>query len=225
MSVLCFSGWGQKYDSLEFIFSDPFFIGQQISSADYLSYQSFEEFAANFGDRFSRVVIGWSLGAFVSSRLISQGKLSCDLLVLIAPPFQFIANQKCHEAMILDDFNNFVSKFSRSKQAAFAKFAKMIAYGDSKDRFILSDLAFSDSPYLKYWLEYLGNASCFELEFNNFPKTLIIAGKSDILVNYSQSAYFKQRIEKCQVKIVNQASHGLHLSNPDLVRHSIIKAL
>lgn len=161
----------------------------------------------------------------IASRLISQGQLSCDLLVLISPPFQFVADEDFGPAMSLDEYSGFFAKFARSEQLALTKFAKMIAHGDSQKSKILPQLTFSDSSNLKYWLEYLGTSSCLDLDFANFPKTLIISGKGDILVDPSQSDHFKQSIKPCQVEIIDEASHAVHHHDPDFTRQAIIKSL
>ena len=72
--ILCLSGWGQKFDSLEVIFKesnfDPFFV----SSFDYSATKSGEDFfdAISSQNLNPEILIGWSLGGQLAIRLIEK---------------------------------------------------------------------------------------------------------------------------------------------------------
>src|SRR3989338_8638032 len=90
--VLCLSGWGQKFDSLQSIF-DPIFFAQ---SFDYSRLNSVESFFS------------------VSEKKILQPKL----LVLLATPFQMVKDSRVQASMATASFNEFYKSFSQAPKQA-----------------------------------------------------------------------------------------------------------
>ena len=99
--ILCLSGWGQKFDSLEFIFNDQAFDPFSVSSLDYSRFDdvakffefvrerqfSLDEEDLQFGDSdeakkfHPEILVGWSLGGQLAVRLIEKKILKPKLLI------------------------------------------------------------------------------------------------------------------------------------------------
>ena len=87
-NILCLSGWGQKFDSLESIF-DPIFFARSLNYSKFNDVQKFftsiEQQKLN-----TEILVGWSLGGQLAIRLIEKQILQPKLLILIAPPFKWL---------------------------------------------------------------------------------------------------------------------------------------
>ena len=72
--ILCLSGWGQKFDSLEIIFKDPLFANFSVSSLNYSVLKSVEEVFVNLENnpQNPEIVIGWSLGEQLAVHAIEK---------------------------------------------------------------------------------------------------------------------------------------------------------
>ena len=76
--ILCFSGWGQKFDSLEPAFDDKKFANFEISSFDYSKFGGFDDFMANISKKALPdqlkydFMVGWSLGGQICLQLIQK---------------------------------------------------------------------------------------------------------------------------------------------------------
>jgi esterase/lipase len=106
--ILCLSGWGQKFDSLEQVFSESFFV----SSFDYSRLNGVEEFFTEIESQKLNpdIVIGWSLGGQLAIRLIERKILQPKLLILLAPPFQMVKDSRIQAGMAKATFEEFYQK-------------------------------------------------------------------------------------------------------------------
>ena len=110
LEIVSFSGWGQKYNSLETIFASDSFneINKKltITSVDYSKFFSFEDLLKNINYlvpslKSTNIMIGWSLGGQIILRLVAKKIFNPSLIILISPPFQMV--KQCLEVAI---FNN-----------------------------------------------------------------------------------------------------------------------
>src|SRR5262249_47693514 len=90
--TICLSGWGQAHDSLEII-------APQAQHVPYKPYPSFDAFAGTLHGIQCDMLIGWSLGGQLAARLVAAGILQPKRLVLLAAPFQFLADTHILDAM------------------------------------------------------------------------------------------------------------------------------
>ena len=147
--ILCLSGWGQKFDSLEFIFNeanfDPFFV----SSFDYLQFDNFDKFVSNFQSQNlnPEIVIGWSLGGQNALRLIEAEIIKPKLLILIAPPFQMVKNEKIKAAMAKNTFEEFYNNFTNAPDRTLKQFAVLTAMNDKNASQIAKNLDICDKNF------------------------------------------------------------------------------
>ncbi len=94
LEIVAFSGWGQKYNSLEHIFQNNAFkkLNKKltITSIDYSKFFSFADLSQNIISSASNyvpnIIIGWSLGGQLALRLVAKKIFNPALIILIAPP-------------------------------------------------------------------------------------------------------------------------------------------
>ncbi len=227
--ILCLSGWGQKFDSLEFIFQDSIFDPFFVSSFDYSSCNNIDEFFSNFELKKinPEIVIGWSLGGQLALRLIEKKILSPKLLILIAPPFQMIKDERIQAAMSLEVFKEFYQNFITAPDKTLKQFAILTAMNDRNAGDIAKTLDISDKNFeqLKFWLEELKRFSCFDLDFDNMPRTLLFQGAGDMIVHASQVEYFKERIKNFRLEICRNCGHAPQLNDVVRLRKLILEEL
>lgn len=230
--ILCLSGWGQKHNSLEFIFRDavfdPFFSDKNsIISSNYALFSGIEEFFSSIESQNINpdIVIGWSLGGQLAIRLIEKKILQPKLLILIAPPFQMIKDSKIQSGMSPRNFEEFYKNFTTSPNKTLKQFAILSAMNDRNASEIAKNLDINDENFeqLKFWLEELKRFSCFEVDFSNMPKTLFFQGAGDMIVHETQAQYFKERIGDFHLEIFKNCGHAPHLSDIEKMRHIIMQ--
>ncbi len=225
--IVCLSGWGQKFNSLEKIFNDHYIDNVKIDSYDYLKHKSIDDFFADFSRNHQDldVIIGWSLGGQLAIRLIANKIIKPKLLILISPPFQFVKDRRIRAAMPVKSYQDFLDNFKNSPNQTLRKFAILTILNDINGKNIIDNLVLEDAKKesLIYWLEELGQFSCFDIDFNNFPKTLYFHGDSDAIVYISQKDYFKDRIYDFKEVILSKTGHAPHLSNIKKIREYIYK--
>lgn len=230
--ILCLSGWGQKFDSLEFIFResnfDPIFFGQ-ISSLDYSKYTDVEKFFSEVksSNCNPEIVIGWSLGGQLSLRLIERKILNPKLLILIAPPFQMVKSERIMAAMTQSTFAEFRANFVKAPTQTMKQFSILMAMNDRNASEIARSLGINEknSAAFIYWLDELEKFSCFDLDFGSMPRTLFFQGAGDMIVHFSQAEYFKERIKDFRLEIFKNCGHAPHLSDIDSFRKIITQEL
>lgn len=219
--ILNLSGWGQKFDSLEHVFSESFFV----QSFDYSKLDSVEKFFAEVAVQKinPEVLVGWSLGGQLAIRLIEKKVLQPKLLVLIAPPFQMIKNSRVQAGMAQKTFDEFYENFSSAPTQTLKQFAILTSMNDRNSKEIASTLDVSEDNFeqLKFWLKELERFSCFDVDFSNMPRTLYFHGAGDMIVHVSQAEYFRERIKNLRMEIFKNCGHAPHLSDPEKFRKII----
>lgn len=233
--IICLSGWGQKFDSLESIF-DPIFFGQNlvksaadetegqsflVKSLDYSQMNSVEEFfEAAAREENPDILVGWSLGGQLALRAIERGIFRPKLLILLAPPFQMVKDSRIRSGMAKKTFDEFYRSFAHAPSQTLQQFAILTAMNDRHAAEIAKTLDINDKNFaqLKFWLKELERFSCFDLDFSKCPRTLFFQGVGDMIVHSSQSEYFAQRIQNFRLEIFKNCGHAPHLSDIEKLR-------
>ncbi len=227
--ILCLTGWGQKFDSLENIFNEPFFAPFSVVSCDYLKLSNFAEVIAadEIVKNDADIVVGWSLGGQLAVRLIEKKILTPKLLVLIAPPFQMLKDANIQAGMSIEVYNQFYQNFVQAPDATLKQFVILTAMNDKNAKEIAKTIDINKENFaqLKFWLEELKRFSCFNVDFSNMPKTLYFHGAGDMIVHVSQAEYFKKNIKNFDIEILKNCGHAPHLSDIELVRKKIRDAV
>ena len=227
-SILCLSGWGQNYKSLEASFSENILEKFNISSLNYSLSEGFLKFKDSY--KFPpnpEVIIGWSLGGQIALRLIQQKIFTPKLLVLIAPPFQMVKDARIQAGMSIKTYNEFFDNLSKAPDATLKKFSILSIMNDKNKSQIIKNLEISDENHQKLiiWLQELKDFSCFDFDFTNMPPTLFYIGAGDMVVHNSQSKYFAERINDFELHIFENCGHAPHLSDKELFNNILIEKL
>lgn len=223
-NILCLSGWGQKFDSLEKIFHDQVFLPFSVSSLDYSLFNSAEDlFFYTSSLKNPKILVGWSLGGQLAIRLIEKEIFAPQLLILLAPPFLMIKDERISAGMSQTTFNEFYQNFSIAPNQTLKKFAILTAMNDRNANEIAKNLDINDQNFeqLQFWLEELSRFSCFTVDFTKMPRTLYFHGAGDMIVHINQAEYFKNRIKNFRTEIFKNCGHAPHLSNLAMVRKII----
>jgi pimeloyl-[acyl-carrier protein] methyl ester esterase len=226
--ILCLSGWGQKFDSLEFIFRDSVFDPFFVASFDYSKTKPENFFAEIKAKKFNpEILVGWSLGGQLAIQLIEKKIFQPRLLILLAPPFQMIKDPRIQAGMAQNTFDEFYKNFSQAPNKTLKQFAILSAMNDRHANEIARELDIHDDNFdqLKLWLEELEKFSCFNVDFSQMPRTIFFQGAGDMIVHFSQAEYFKQRIKNFRLEIFKNCGHAPHLSDVKKMRQIILEEI
>ena len=227
--IICLTGWGQKYDSLEIIFKDRLFDPFFVSSVNYSLFENIESFfdSVKLQKINPQILIGWSLGGQLAIRLIQKKILTPKFLVLIAPPFQMVKDERISAGMTKNTFEVFYQNFVNAPNQTLKKFSILTAMNDRNFAQIARNLHISDQNFfqLKFWLEELSRFSCFDVDFSNMPRTLFFQGAGDMIVHQNQVKYFQERIKNFRLEIFKNCGHAPHLSNIELLKKIIFEEI
>lgn len=231
-TILCFSGWGQKHDSLSSIFDNEVtstFDIQHYNYTKHLNLTNFLQYFQNHLENYNEVecLVGWSLGGQLATFLAAKQIIKVKKLILIAPPFQFVKDQRINAAMPQKSYLDFYNNFTNSPTKTLKKFIALTAMNDMNSKEIINNLEINNDNHkaLGSWLEELGKISCFDLEFNTIPPTLYIHGQGDLIVHIRQKDYYEQRIKDFKEVILKKAGHAPHLSSKDIIQQTVHRFL
>lgn len=222
--VLCLSGWAQNPTSLELIFSKSN-QNLEIINFDYSKYNQIDDlfFALKNSKINPDIICGWSLGGQLAIRLIANKIFNPKLLILIAPPFQFVKSSKISAAMPESAFFEFRNNFAKSPDKTLKRFSILSLMNDKNAAELTSNLQVTDENHqnLIFWLDELEKFSCHEINFSDFPNTLLIHGAGDMVVHPNQAQIFKQKIPHLKLEILPNTGHAPHLGNLEKVREIV----
>jgi pimeloyl-ACP methyl ester carboxylesterase len=214
MTSLLLSGWAHSAEGLSALLPPDC----EAHELNYHAFPDFKNLTALFTPISADIVIGWSLGGQVAVRLIAEKKLKCQLLVLIATPYAFVAN----DATDSDTFIAFEKGFKQNSEATLARFRTIMVGQDSERKKIIPQ--FQDTPHIAHretWLSELGNFSCETVDISDFPPTLLIHGKKDSTVTPSQTEHFRAKLPNSSMLWLEHAGHAPHLHDASLCREAI----
>lgn len=227
--ILSLSGWGQKADSLDFIFKDSAFDPFFVRNFDYTKFNSVNSFFDDFDNEKinPKIVIGWSLGGQLALRLIEKKIINPQLLILIAPPFQMVKDERIVAGMSQKNYEDFYKNFAVSPNKTLKQFAILTAMNDKNSKEIAKNLDINEDNFanLEFWLKELKEFSCFDLDFSETPRTLFLQGEQDMIVHKFQSDYFKQRIKNFRLEMFEKCGHAPHLNDLERVRKLILEEI
>jgi pimeloyl-ACP methyl ester carboxylesterase len=214
--IITFSGWGQPHDALECL-------APAAQHIPYYKASSIEKVYEGLGGTRASCVIAWSLGAQIAIRAIEEGALLTDHLVLLAPPYQFVTHYALRAGMKREEFLTFQQEFDKDSDKVLRQFGLRIAKNDRDMKAIGQQLVgkFPASEHWGYWLEELGRFSCRSVDFSAFPRTTIIQGNRDAVVDVSQLGLFVPFLEDCRIEIIDNCAHAPHLHDLQRVKQYI----
>lgn len=221
LTILSLSGWAQKPSSLEPLFSSlPF--PYKIINFDYSQFSNIEECFGTIKSTMENlsvnpdIIIGWSLGGQIVARLIANRILNPKLLILIAAPFQFVKSEQIAAAMPRASFEMFRDNFIKNSAQTLEKFSLLMMLNNVKmAKELAKNIYIDEKNYtnLVFWLDELGRFSCYDLDFTNFPRTIILHGKDDLVVHKLQAKIFASKIVNSRLEMLANCGHCPHISN------------
>jgi len=223
--ILSLAGWAQKPSSLEASFSH-LLPSHQIIHFDYSLFPTVELcfYALKNLNIKPKIIAGWSLGGQIAARLIAGKIFTPDFLILFATPFQFVKDAKISAAMPESSFNIFRENFVKNSPTTLEKFSLLMMLNEARRaKELANNLDLREDNYVNliFWLDELKRFSCYDLNFSNFPKTLIFQGAGDVVVNALQAKIFAKQIPNSQLKILANCGHCPHISNLNQVHQTI----
>jgi pimeloyl-[acyl-carrier protein] methyl ester esterase len=213
MNTATLSGWGQPHDALAHIAPGAVEYARHTNVADALA-----------SIPASDTLIGWSLGGQLAVRAVATGLLKPSRLILIATPFQFVATPENPLGMKRDLFDKFRDNYARNPLRTLHKSGELILKGDRKDLRAHLDAQNKDAIAAYDWLNWLtllDGFTCENLNFSDFPPTLLIHGDNDAVVAHHQSETLARHIPNVTLKTLQGCGHAPHWHAPDQLRQWI----
>jgi esterase/lipase len=224
--VLCLSGWAQKSDSLNGLFdrSEECF---EVVNFDYSRFENVDDF---FGAISSLninpdLVVGWSLGGQLACRLIEKKIVTPKYLVLLAAPFQFVKDSRIGAAMPKKSYDDFYKNFVSKPDKTLKRFSLLMNINDKNAKDLANNLDINDDNHdkLAFWLKELEKFSCYDIDFEGFPKAMIVHGSEDMVVHFSQSKMFESKISGCELEVLRGCGHVTHIVHKDYLGNRLLE--
>ena len=216
--ILTISGWAQKPDSLMRAVPEGF----SATYIDYLPCQDFAEMATTLLPPFANtpIVMGWSLGSQLAVRAVAAGFLKPKLLVLFSAPYQYVNGGDIHCGAPKLVFKAFSQVFKLTPKKSLQNFAQMMAGKDSALKYVFETI--EDNPMRMKewvrWLKILGEFSCEMLDFEYFPRTILIHNDPDPVTPADQSRLYHQHLPESLLEIIPTEGHAPHVQAAPLVQ-------
>jgi len=221
--VITLSGWGMAHDALANVTPDG------TTHIDYSHFSNAEDFLKSLNGQKADVIVGWSQGGQLALRAISEGILKPKSLILLAAPYQFVANKEIKCGMDQDSFNLFYSHFESDPVKTLKRFITLVSLNDMNIHDILKKLreSFNTDNIMRwlYWLGELESFSCNSIDFTKVPKTFAVHGRDDTIVDFTQTSLFKSLIPDYNLEMFDSCGHAPHLHSEQSVREIIKAAL
>jgi len=221
MKTLALSGWGQPHDALSHIAPDAHHL-------DYAHSKSVEEALALIAEAGQGVqrIIGWSLGGQLAVRAIAAKLIAPKQLVLIAVPFQFVADSPGSIGMKRDLYDKFLGNYARAPERTLSKAWELIVKGDAREEKVRGLAHAADKQAVMQrnwlrWLELLDGFSCAGLAFSHFPPTFLVQGAQDAVVGAQQMEYFAGAIPGATSLLLEDCGHAPHWHAPQMLKERI----
>lgn len=212
--ILTISGWAQKSDSL--MRAVP--AGYSTTYIDYLPCQDFVEMAATLLPPFADIpiVMGWSLGSQLAVRAVAAGFLKPKLLVLFSAPYQYVngGGIECGAPKLV--FKAFSQVFKLTPKKSLQNFAEMMAGKEDSPLKTVFETIEDNPERMKEWvrwLKILGEFSCETIDFEHFPRTLLIHNEPDPITPTDQSRLYHEHLPESVLEIIPIEGHAPHLQN------------
>ena len=177
------------------------------------------------------VLVGWSLGGLVATRLASRLGNALDMLILLASTPCFVKKTDWPCGISMDKVQAIAAQLNRNKDKALNGFISEIALGDKSPRDtikILKNLLLKNSPHtdaLKDGLEILCNIDLREELAKLDCKAGMILGENDHLVVKDTGPAAQLLCPQMQLLTIGAAGHAPFISQQEQTRQAIFKLI
>jgi len=198
--ILTLSGWAQRPD---------FIAG--LKYVDYMQSSNAGVFFSNIAGADPDILIGWSLGGQLAVNAILQGAISPKKLILLATPFNFIADENFECGIQKAEWQKIVDNFKNNKAQAVVDFNKAVTHNSN---YVVEPRDDIDNVDIYYWLDYLGRQNFSNIDFSDFPSTYIFHSKDDEVIGYEHSKQWNRAIKGSKIELLKEGyGHVPFLSN------------
>lgn len=220
--VITLSGWTQSPNAIASLVPCKV---QPLDYSEYPSLDAFYDYLASMGQ--VTHVIAWSMGAQLAVMATLQGIISPKKMTLIAPPFQFVQDDRYDKAMDTLTFSRFRDQYLNDTDRLSSRFHGLIAKNDARMREVLSQLEhheyMRDTQRWIGWLDALASHSLHGAPLHRMPDTQIIHGERDAIVPLAQSGYFTNAAPHIIRHVMTGAAHAPHLHDTEHFLHLLRK--
>jgi pimeloyl-ACP methyl ester carboxylesterase len=183
-------------------------------AVDYARHASMDAALAAIAVHKPQRVIGWSLGGQLAVRAWATGLIWPRQLVLIAPPFQFVATAQ-PPGMKPDLFAKFRANVARDPNRAMRKGWELIYKDDSRAETVKAhmhaqNMASALARDWLYWLDALQDFTLADTDLTQAPPILLIQGGQDAVVHPDQADYFAAAMPHLRLVRFAHAGHAPH---------------
>jgi pimeloyl-[acyl-carrier protein] methyl ester esterase len=218
--ILALNGWAQPHDGLQHVAPAG---TQHVAYSDYASMETLWQQLAHTD---AELLIGWSLGGQLAARAVMDGVVRPKALVLIAAPWQFVANDRYPQGMGASTYAMFVENYANQPARTARRFSALVAQGDSRAADIEAEqtvhlAVMEDNDRWLYWLKLLGEWEPSREAVQLLPPTLLIHGRGDGIVPFAQSALWQRYLPQAELLALPDAGHAPQLHAPAQVRAAI----
>lgn len=218
MRGLTLNGWAQPASGLHAL-------APTAEAFDYSALKSYGQLADALRGQACTYLLGWSLGGQLAVRLLMDQIVTAEKVILIAPPYRFVANEDFPNAMPPEIFAAFRRNYTEDTERTVARFDALIAKGDSRASAVLRHLplypAACDTDRWLPWLNILAGFDMKHLPIEQLPPALILYGEQDKIVKPAHAHAYAQRMKNARVLIYIDAGHAPHLHDIEKTQAAI----
>lgn len=221
MRILTLSGWGQSPNTLSDICPN----GANLHQCDYSDYADYEALSKALREENYDVVMGWSLGGHLALRLLGEGVIHSRSAVSLCAPHQFIRDDAQPYGMEPWLFDQFYENYVSDPERTAERFSGLIAKGDTRMKEVMRQMvphtSVNDAKQWSPWLKFLGESSLAAEHMQHVPRTLLIQGDEDTLVQPQQSEWLLKHLENAELFSIKGCAHAPSLHDTVAVRDAI----
>jgi len=165
------------------------------------------------------VLMGWSLGGMLATKIASQYPERISSLVTLATNVSFVADEHWSTAMQADTFAQFRAGFVENKVLSLKRFMALVAQSDEREKVVLKGLRalLKGQAPNELWLDHLDILASIDNR-KNFSELAVpglhLLGERDGLVPSDCAAKIKTLNVKQTLITLPGAGHAPHWSSP-----------
>lgn len=208
MKTLVLSGWIQSPKALEMIFPGA-------ETLDYSDLHSAEAVFQKISEIGPERLVGWSLGGVLAAQAVISGKISPKHLILLAVPYQFMADEQITEGCSEELWHTIRRDYQADAMGYARQFQRYVMHGHS--RALGKPELHADAANIHRWLpwlDYLAESSFVRAgEAVVQPETTtIFHGVNDAVISATQAKYWSRIFPKSSVILLPETSHAPQFS-------------
>ncbi len=207
-------------------------IDSENNVVDYYSHGSLSNLFANFVQLDCDMTIAVGIGGCVAANLIAKGLLNTKMLVIISGVFQLVKDKRLDIGYDLSEYcpTEDALKGNISLNNHYTKLASKIA--NKEDEETSGSHNTNNNTERLFYAEHVKNKlddlfhdytdiSCADIDFSNFPSTLIIHGDEGGVINTKHAKKFHEKIKGSKLVIMEGCGHMPHIHHPTKVAELI----